>query len=771
MVFSGFRARLGALGLALVLSASSGTAFADAPSGYQWNHVAIVAGGYIPGVIFSEAEQDLIYLRTDMGGAYRWVPSTGSWKPLTDWVGPSNWNFMGIESIAADPVDPNRVYLAVGTYTNDWAGNGAILRSTDRGDHFQKTDLPFKLGGNMPGRSVGERLVVDPSSHNVLYFGARSGKGLWKSTDFGETWAQVTSFPSGGDYVQDPQYAYTADLVGLDWVVFDPRGSGKDQPSKTLYVGVANAKSPSIYRSTDAGATWQPVPGQPLDGFLPIHGALDSQGILYVTYNNNSGPYDGTKGDVWKYDTNSSTWTRISPVSSTLKDDYFGYGGLTLDKTHPGTLVVSALNSWWPDTQFWRSTNGGATWNPIWKFVGYPNRPLRYDLDYSAAPWLDWGAKPTAPEITPKLGWMVGEIRIDPFNSNRLMYGTGATLYGTNDLGNWDSRSQKVHLKVMGLGIEEASVVGLVSPPKGPQLFSLVGDINGFTHDDITKAPKTMFLNPGFTPTSLDFAENHPEIVVRVGKGDKAKSPNARIAISKDSGHQWTPGTDPGNLPASGEAGGGTVAVSSDGQAVLWAPDQEGVTPQVSTDQGAHWETVTGLSPRAQVAADRVNPLVFYGFSAGHFLVSHDGAKTFQPGADLPAPQGTIRFKVMAGYEGEIWLAAPGKGGDQDPSAGIWRSSDGGKTFAKLTTIDLADTIGFGKAKPGQPFMAVYTNGIVAGVRGIYRSDDAGATWVRINDDDHQYGTCNADITGDPRVYGRVYLASNGRGIPYGDLK
>ena len=57
-----------------------------------------------------------------------------------------------------------------------------------------------------------------------------------------------------------------------------------------------------------------------------------------------------------------------------------------------------------------------------------------------------------------------------------------------------------------------------------------------------------------------------------------------------------------------------------------------------------------------------------------------------------------------------------------------------------------------------------------AGVRGIFRSIDAGATWVRINDDQHQWGRAgDTAITGDPRIYGRVYIGTNGRGIIYGD--
>ena len=53
---------------------------------------------------------------------------------------------------------------------------------------------------------------------------------------------------------------------------------------------------------------------------------------------------------------------------------------------------------------------------------------------------------------------------------------------------------------------------------------------------------------------------------------------------------------------------------------------------------------------------------------------------------------------------------------------------------------------------------------------GIYRSDDQGQAWVRINDNLHQYGSINAAITGDPRIYARVYFSTNGRGVIYGEL-
>jgi hypothetical protein len=161
---------------------------------YAWKNAQVVGGGYVTGLVFNPREKGLLYARTDMGGAYRWDTAAEQWIPLTDWAGEKDWNLLGIDSLATDPVDPDRLYLGAGTYTNDWAGNGAILRSTDRGRSFQRTGLPFKLGANEPGRGAGERLVIDPATHGTLLLGTRKN-GLWRSTDYGVIWNQVSSFP------------------------------------------------------------------------------------------------------------------------------------------------------------------------------------------------------------------------------------------------------------------------------------------------------------------------------------------------------------------------------------------------------------------------------------------------------------------------------------------------------------------------------------------------------------------------------------------------
>ncbi|NLG84811.1 MAG: xyloglucanase [Firmicutes bacterium] len=677
---------------------------------------------------------------------------------MLDWVGWDEWNLTGVESLATDPVEPDRLYLAVGTYTNDWTKmNGAILRSTDRGKTWEGTDLPFKLGGNMPGRSMGERLAIDPNKNSILYFGARSGNGLWRSTDYGATWSKVESFPNPGTYVQDPNHPYTADIVGVVWVVFDPRTGTPGSPTQTIYVGVAD-KETSIYRSTDGGSTWEPVPGQPA-GFLPHHAVLASNGILYITYSNTCGPYDGDKGDVWKYDTATGKWTCISPVPSTSKDDYFGYGGLAVDAQNPDIIMVTSLNSWWPDAIIFRSTDGGKKWSKIWDWATYPDRILRYTQDISAAPWLDWGTIKNPPEISPKLGWMIGDIEIDPFNSDRMMYVTGATIYGCENLTDWD-RGRKIKIKVMAQGIEETAVLDLISPPSGAPLISALGDICGFRHDDLTKVPAKMMTNPTFgSTTSLDYAELKPNFIVRVGNIDKQWSKENRFAFSIDGGKTWSEGTDP-----EGVTGGGTVAAAVDGKIVVWSP--EGAPVCYTKDNGKTWINSKGIPKGAVVESDRVNPKKFYGFSEGKFYVSIDGGATFRQTAATGLPPSSVKFKAVPGIEGDIWLAG---GTSESGIYGLWHSTDSGESFTRLANVQEADCVGFGKAAPGQNYVTIYISARIDGVRGIYRSDDAGKIWIRINDDQHQYAWTGAAITGDSRVYGRVYIATNGRGIIFGE--
>jgi xyloglucan-specific exo-beta-1,4-glucanase len=82
-----------------------------------------------------------------------------------DWLIRHDW---GIDALATDPVNTEKLYLAVGMYTNSWDPNdGSILRSSDQGTTWAETKLPFKVGGNMPGRGVGEVCLYAPIATTI----------------------------------------------------------------------------------------------------------------------------------------------------------------------------------------------------------------------------------------------------------------------------------------------------------------------------------------------------------------------------------------------------------------------------------------------------------------------------------------------------------------------------------------------------------------------------------------------------------------------------
>lgn len=747
-----------------LVSAGNANASPGHSGRYSWRNAEIVGGGFVTGIVFSQREPGLVYARTDIGGAYRLDKRTKRWIPLLDWVDWDHYGHTGVISIATDEVDPDRVYAAVGTYTMpEWDPTmAAILRSSDRGRTWQTTMLPFRLGGNMPGRGIGERLVVDPHRNSVLYLGVRGGHGLWRSVDHGKTWGKVESFPNVGNFVPDPNDTggYNGDNLGVLQVVFDKRTGRRGRPTKTIYVTVAD-KENILYRSTDAGRTWQRVPGQPT-GFIPHKAVFDPKnGYLYLATSDTAGPYDGAKGDVWKLDTATDTWTRISPVPSTSPDCRWGYSGLSIDRSNPSTLMVTTQIHWHPDIIMFRSTDGGASWTRAWDLVSDTERTFRYTIDISAAPWLTWNATPEPPVFAPKLGWMTEALEIDPFSSNHFLYGTGATIYGSDNLTDWDTGGT-VRIDVRAGGLEETAVLSLISPPVGAHLFSAVGDVGGFRHTDFSRATK-MYDTPTFTTTvALDFAEKAPRTIVRVGHPTSGWT--QRFAISTDGGDTWTPsGSEPPGVTGPGVEDT-AVAVAADGGRVVWAP--AGAPVSWSADGGGAWTACEGVPSGALVRADRVNPAVFYACHTGTFYRSTDGGKRFTQTAatGLPA-EGNVRFKPAPGHEGDIWLG----GGKKGKVYGLWRSTDGGTSFTRLPGIEEGDNVGFGKAAPGSAYPAVYASLRIGGVRGVFRSDNAGRTWVRINDDRHQYAWTGSTITGDPRIYGRVYFGTNGRGVICGE--
>ncbi|WP_371545318.1 1,4-beta-glucanase [Streptomyces sp. NBC_00554] len=696
---------------------------------YRWRNAVIGGTGFITGVLFHPAVRGLAYARTDIGGAYRWDDGAGRWTPLTDHLGWDDWNLLGVEALAVDPGHPDRLYAALGTYAQAWAGNGAVLRSEDRGATWTRTDLGVKLGANEDGRGAGERLLVDPRDSDVLWLGTRHD-GLLKSSDRGATWAPVTGFPA------------TANASGQGVVFLVAAG-------RAVYAGWGDGDGTSgtanLYRTTD-GTTWQAVPGQPsgTSAKVPVRAAYDAHTReLYVTYANAPGPNGQSDGSVHKLRTTTGKWTDVTPVKpgGTTSDgsaDTFGYGGVAVDACRAGTVVVSTNNRWADVDTLFRTTDGGRTWTSLKDAAVF---------DVSETPFLNWGGD------KPKFGWWIQALAVDPYDSKRIVYGTGATLYGTRDLKRWAPQIR---------GLEETAVRQLISPPAGEaHLISGLGDIGVMYHERLTASPsRGMATNPVFgSATGLAQAAAKPSYVVRTGWGD-----NGNGAYSNDGGQTWAPFAAQPDIAKSAP---GPIATNADGSALLWSFvhwDGTKYAAHRSTDNGTTWSEVSSFPKGATPVADPADPTLFYAYDTdtGTLYVSTDSGLSFTARAS-GLPSGDSQFKLVAapGRTGDLWVSVKWNG--------LYRSTDGGAGFAKVASCWASYTLGFGKAADGADYPAIYQVGSTEAITAVYRSDDEAKSWVRINDDAHQWGWIGEVVVGDPRVYGRVYLATNGRGIQYGE--
>jgi hypothetical protein len=691
---------------------------------YAYGNVAIVAGGFISGIVPHPAARGLMYVRTDIGGAYRWDGSEKRWVPLTDWVSMGESNLLGIESIGLDATDPNKLYLAVGTYDKPWAPNGAILRSEDQGRSFKMTRMPFKMGGNEDGRFAGERLAVDPNLPSVLYFGSRND-GLWKSVDGAVTWSQVTSFPGK-----------STNRIGVVFEIFEA-GSGKAKSATpVIYAGVSSDEG-SLFASRDAGQTWAAVAGAP-KGLLPNHGQMDADGWLYLTYANAPGPNGISNGAVWKYNTKTLKWKDITPeIPGAAGAPAFGYGGLAVDAGHAGTLMVSTIDHWNGGDDIYRSTDGGAHWMSL---------KAHSERDDSLSPYL------TGTDGKVPLGHWIGTIAIDPFDGNHALYGTGATLWSTNDLEQLNAKKTS-HWVVGAAGIEETAVLSLMSPPKGANLFSGFGDIGCFRDDDFKASPRGGALrDPSFAGCeSQDYAAADPGLMVRSGS---QWGGSAHGGFSIDTGVTWKPfATEPG----SGNEGG-KIAISADGKVVLWSRGK-GVVG-LSTNRGESWKSTDQAPQHAQIVADRVNAERFYLYdSEGAKLYVENGSDMNFSSLPLAMPkQG--KLYATPGHADDLWIGG---------GAGLVHADAvANPPVAQIKGVDEVYALGFGRPKDDGSYPTLFVSAKINGQQGIFRSTDKGASWEAIDDADHHYGWIGV-IAGDPRVFGRVYLGTNGRGVILGE--
>ncbi len=763
---------------------------------YNWQNVAIGGGGFVSAVIADPNDPNVFYARTDVGGAYRWDETTASWIPLLDWVSADERGLLGIDGIAVDPQVTGRVYLLAGTtYWNN--GRSMFLRSDDYGKTWDKIDVTnqFRAHGNGMGRGNGERIAIDPNNSNLIYIGSRF-QGMWRSADRGDSWSQVTSFPLSGS---------TANENGIPTIVFDA-SSVSGGVSQTIYAGVSQAND-NLYVSNDGGSNWSLIPGRPTVGaIMPQRIAINSDGsLLYITYGNGAGPHPQlwngvtdyyNRGGLFKYEVATGTWTDISPDNFMLDIGdtsnpaihYGAYSGVAIDPGNEDRILTTTINSY-RGTQYWNndgtyveswgdniylSEDGGATWREMFRYYWQDGgfSPDYEMLDDHSIPWIRGS----------NIHWS-GGIVFDPFNTERALVTSGNGVWSTQNLSDYYSEFQwidEVQVEVKrgkstwrfeARGIEETVPEDIVTPIGGSAV-SVILDYDGFVHENLqVHSPygrhRTDVNGTGFSlgsTTGLDYAQG-AGVFVKAARTRSVSTQYSEISIgpvqwSTDGGLSWTTQTYISNPPSN--LSGGRVAISTDGEVTLWMPEESSTMYRY---ENSAWTEVSGLSAQGiRPEADKVNASIFYSYvpGTGAFYVSTDKGVSFTQTAN--AGTGIYEtVRAVPGYEGHVWVPLT--------EGGLTRTTDRGQTFTAIAGVTYCEAVGLGKAAPGASYLTVFIYGTVGGVTGIFRSTDEGASWVRVNDDEHEYGgLANGEfVKGDLNVFGRVYMSTAGRGIVYGE--
>ena len=701
-------------GLLAAMTWNSCAAAAPPPAGYEWGSVTIGGGGFVSAVIPSPSEAGVVYARTDVGGAYRWDNAARRWTPLLDWLGDTDSGLLGVDSLAIDPHNAGKVYLLAGiSYLQQ--GRSAVLRSSDYGKTWAVTETSsqFKTHGNGMGRNNGERLVVDPGNGDVLYVGTR-WDGLFKSADAGISWQRM----AGLDVRSTPNGA------GISFVLADP-ASVKDGGARRLFVGVSRyaALGPNLYRSDDGGATFVPLKDAPAM-LMPQRAAFDGAGKLYVTFANGAGPHPGTqepmdRGGVWQYTIGSGAWKDVTPTGFAS-----AFSGVSVDAKNPRRLAVSTIGTYLPQgdakgDRMFVSNDGGGSWTDV---VG-----RGFVKDLQGASWMAGHG----------IHW-ASTLALDPFDAKAAWVTSGNGVFHTADI---DATPAVWSFRVRGL--EETVPLNAVSVPGGA-LVSAIGDLDGFLHTDPARHAPIHAPQMG-TTFGLAVASGKPAVMARAGKA---------AYLTGDGGLHWT-------LAPTVKGEQGQLALSADGTVLLHAP-RGSHTVYRSSDAGHSWSAVRGLEgANLRPVADPLAAKAFYVYDNGVLRASTDGGASFAPRARLAAG-GSRVIRAAPGREGDIWVPLYG--------GGLARSTDAGASFATIPGVAYCAAVGFGKAAPGADYPAIYIWGSVGNVRGVHRSLDGGATWLRINDDAHQYGGPGDGqfIVGDMNHFGVVYMSTPGRGIVYG---
>ena len=296
-----------------------------------WRLIGPFRGGRVTSVAGIHDDPKTYYMGTPGGGVWKTTTGGVTWVPIFD-----DAHVASIGDLVVAPSDTKTIYVATGEQT---PGNG-IWKSTDAGATW--TNIGIRDSLTIPS------ILVDPKDAKIVYVAAvgditpSDTRGIFKTTDGGRTWRKV--------YYRDDIHSPTE-------LCFDPDNS------HILYAVIRRIPTPPgekppqeidsvIIQSTDAGEHWSPAGDS---GLPPEHrGRI---GLAVAKGLSGKRVFALMREGLFRSDDAGSTWQKITTDPRVIGDEYFGR--VFSDPGNPDVVYVM-------QTSTYRSSDGGRTFT-AWK--------------------------------------------------------------------------------------------------------------------------------------------------------------------------------------------------------------------------------------------------------------------------------------------------------------------------------------------------------------------------------------------------------------------